>query len=98
MLERMWRYDYLFYCNVRYVIKTGISLSVILYIASAYRLLRISTTDVCITLPPNFRQVRGYPHKSGQNIELVTIMLLLTSHLMFWTYHGFKKMVWVHVG
>ena len=95
MLERMWRYNYLFYCNVRFVIKSGILLSVILYIASAYRLFRISTTDVCITLPPNFRQARGYPHISGQNIKLVTIILLLTSHFMFWTFiMVIKKMVW----
>ena len=37
------------------------------YITSADWLIRISTRDVCVTLPPNFRQVRGYPHMSGQN-------------------------------
>ena len=30
-----------------------------------------SMTDVCITLPHHFRQVRGYPHISGQNIKFV---------------------------
>ena len=28
---------------------------------------RIAATYVCVTLPPDFRQVLGYPHISGQN-------------------------------
>ena len=36
------------------------------YIASADWLIRTSTTDVCVTLPLNFKQVMGYPDISGQ--------------------------------
>ena len=36
------------------------------YIATADWFIRTSATDVCVTLPPNFRQARGYPHISGQ--------------------------------
>ena len=48
-------------------------------------------TDVCVTLPPSSRQVRGYPTIRGQNIKIVTIFLLLTSHFMFGTYQSLKK-------
>ena len=36
------------------------------YIASADWFIRTSTTDVCVTLPHNFREAQGYPHISGQ--------------------------------
>ena len=64
--------------------------SLLLYIPSAYWLIRTSTTDVYVTIPPNFVQVRGYPYISVQNIKFVPIFLLLTSHFMFWIYQGLK--------
>ena len=48
--------------------------------------------DAYVTLPPNSRHVSGYPHKSGQNIRFVLI-LLVTSHVMSWTYQSLKKVV-----
>ena len=52
---------------------------------------RIATTDVCVILSPNFIQVWGYPPINGQNIKFVPTFLLITSHFMFWTYQGLKK-------
>ena len=69
MFERMWRDDYLLYCNGGCISTTEIELSVIWYIACADWLFRTSTTDDNVTLPLNSRQVWGYPHKSGQNIK-----------------------------
>ena len=54
--------------------------------------------DVCLTLPPNLRQVLGYPYISGQNIYFVPIFLLVTSQFMFWTYQSLKKLAWVSSG
>ena len=39
--------------------------------------------DVCVTLPPNFRQVWGNPSIRGQNIKFIPIFSLLTSESMF---------------
>ena len=36
------------------------------HIASADSLIKTSTTDVCVTLPPNFKQVLRNPDLSGQ--------------------------------
>ena len=55
-------------------------------------------TEVCVILPPNFRQVWGYAHISGQNKYFVPILLLVTSHFMFWTYRSLKKLLWVSSG
>ena len=59
-------------------------------------LIRIPTTDAYVTLPPNFWQVWGYPHKGSQNIKFVPIFLLVTSHFMFWAYQSLKR--WGVVG
>ena len=67
--------DYLFYCNVWYIIMTGIELYVIMVGTRADWLSKTSTTEVCVTLPPNFRQVRGYPHISGQKTRAVNIKI-----------------------
>ena len=47
-----------------------------------HMLTKTSTTDVCVILPPNLR---------GQNIKLVPIFSLLTSHFMFSTYQSCKR-------
>ena len=54
-------------------------------------LITTSTTGAYVILPPNSRQVWGYPHKSGQNMKFVPIFLLVTSHFMFLTYQSLKK-------
>ena len=35
------------------------------------------------------------PPIRNQNIKFIPIFLLLTSHFMFWTYQGLKKVMWV---
>ena len=89
MLERMCRDNYLLYCNVSYIIRTGILLSVIWYIAST------STTDVCVTLPPNFRQVLGYPPIKGQNIKVIPIFFVNISFYVLDISRFKKKLAWV---
>ena len=53
------------------------------YISSADCLIRTSTTDIYVTLPPNFRQVRGYPRISGQKTPMGLNFELLTSKYVF---------------
>ena len=60
----MYRDDYLPYFSVWYIIRT---LSAVWYIAFVDWLSRITTTDVYVTLTPNFWQVWGYPNIIGQN-------------------------------
>ena len=65
MIERMWRDDYLLNRSVRYIISSNgylVIRYVVLYIDWVNR-----TADVYVTLTPNSRQVRRYPHISGQN-------------------------------
>ena len=61
MLEGMCRDEYLFYCNV-WFIRTRIQYMLLWYIANGDWFIRTSTTGVCVTLLPNFKQARGYPH------------------------------------
>ena len=61
-------------------------------------------TDVCVNLPPNFRQVCGYlppppppPLEGVKILKFVPIFLLLTYLFMFLTYRGLKKVVFLGV-
>ena len=55
------------------------------------------TTDVCVTLPHNFRQVRGYPHISRQNIEFVPFFAVnILFHVL--DISRLQKMMWVSFG
>ena len=53
------------------VIWCDMVISVIWYSACADWGIRTPMTYAYATQPLNFRQVRGYPHKSGQNIKFV---------------------------
>ena len=48
------------------------------YIASADWFIRTSTADVCVNLPPNFKQAPGYPHMSGQKKMLPKVAVCAT--------------------
>ena len=49
-------------CDIGLSLEREFNYLLLWYIAGADWLIRTSTTDICVILPPNFRQVRVYPH------------------------------------
>ena len=83
------RFDYFIITNAWAYVMCDIQLErkfnylLLWYIANADWLIRTSTTDVCVTIPSHFKQVRGYSHINGQKTPMGLTFGLLASTYVY---------------